>query len=184
MDPWIPPVISGAFSIVVVLIGAWLVNRREERSQQSKWLREDQSEQRRAVAAYLHALKEADREWQATTESLHHPTASPEEESELKRARWKAIEKCYRAFADAAVILDTELTDPKVRQAFKAMNDDIENESLRIRRTLTYNTIESWSEINLHRPLRRSVATDMEYLAKTARKHLHGRDTISGLIDR
>lgn len=57
MNPLMPSVLSGVFSIVVVAVGAWLVNQREKRTQASTWRREDLGRQREAVAAFIESVR-------------------------------------------------------------------------------------------------------------------------------
>lgn len=58
METWAPSVISGLFSIVVVIIGAVLISQRERNHREEDQERDDKNSQRTAVANFIRAIEE------------------------------------------------------------------------------------------------------------------------------
>lgn len=169
MDTWVPPAISGAFSVVVVLLGAWLVHSREERSWKQQLEKEQLQSQRKAVVNYIRAMHAADAQWEIDCKRATDPLTEINE----KLGQWDAIEHCYNTFLSAGTELEMELTNPVVAEHYRRIKRDIKEEWDRIAATVSYNTVESWSEIILHRPLRPALVKELEALTETARNNLH-----------
>lgn len=170
MQEWIPPAISGLFSIVVVVIGALFVRWNDNRNRAAEHARESNKSQRTAVADYIKALRTATTKW----EKDRAQAARIPDESAMKSKWWEALDQCFTSYRDAGTDLDIELTNPAVRKAFLELDNLFRERHEHYATVLTFNSVESWSELNLAKPSYQATISAVDHLAAVARENLNG----------
>ncbi|WP_115685277.1 hypothetical protein [Corynebacterium senegalense] len=168
MDYWVPSVISGVFSLVVVLVGALAVDRREKRSQALEHSRAANAAQREAVATYIKAVRTA--AWKANEERIEVLKKCTDDH---QLDTWSPLERAFNTYRDAYIHLDLELTNPEVRKAAAALDHELSKRYEHLAEVLTWNSWESWSEINKAQTMPPHCEALISELAATAREHLH-----------
>lgn len=173
MDTWLPPIISGIFSVAVVAIGAWLVNAREERTWKRQLEKEHLQEQRQAIGSYVQTISEALRDWRIGLESTQKPGKTAEEEHWLTVSRMESIHQCYVAIQDAGTRAVLEIQEPNTLKALTALHDSfIDEHNEFIKAAGPYNNPHPkaiWSQT----PGSEDSYKKMAHLVVAARKHLH-----------
>ncbi len=169
MQTWLPPVISGIFSIVVVLIGAYTVSKREKRKYDEEHHRAIIVDQRKAVAKYIQSLYAASEQWKRSRKAADELSNI----QDMHFAWQESLETCFLAFRNAGVELDLELTNEETRKAFSKLDSELHARYVHYTSTLTYNSVESWSEINLAKPTSFHIESLIANLATAARDNLH-----------
>lgn len=109
MEPWVPSVISGIFSITVVALGAYLINAREKN-------RADKDGQREAVIHFLHADRTLSakllREMIEVTPYRDYQKMDPATIIAVTRLRMLYFNDCIQEL----LIADLSIHDPNVRK--------------------------------------------------------------------
>lgn len=168
MEIWIPLVISGAFSIVVVTLGTFLIDRRERSKQEFERQNVANAAQRHAVAAYVKELRRANEQWRNERDAAIKNSS----DFENSFAVCDALYKCLLAYRNAGTFLELELADPNVHRSFTEVDKEIAD-----RRDyyagLDCSSLESRSEFWGANPMSRRLEELILNLTKAAREHLH-----------
>lgn len=122
MEPWIPPVISGAFSLAVVGLGALFIGLRERKQRAEDQDRADKNNQRQAVASYIRADRSLSSKLLEDSNAID-PNPDARTLSTEKVAALLTIRAMYfNELIQELEILDLHIHDYFVRQSFNGLN--------------------------------------------------------------
>ena len=122
MEPWSEPVISGLFSLAVVIAGALLIGLRERNQRADDQEREDKNSQRQAVAAFLRAQRDLDGKLMIDTDAID-PEPDP---ATLRKDQLTALTilrgEYFNNLLRELEVLDLYLHDGVVREKFEKLH--------------------------------------------------------------
>lgn len=147
MEAWLPPAISGLFSIAVVAFGARLINVREKNRRSEELDRADKDRQREAIAQFL----QADRKLSATllrdlvdiNLQRDPKKMNPTTVVTTTRLRMLYFNDCLQEL----LTLDLSIHDPDVREAYNNLFQTCSNQYTEYRDFL--NRYTNWKEDEL-----------------------------------